>query len=338
MGADRSALRHLKHRGVQLVVAVAGVFAILASTGGSLGFPDTCIGCDLGPITFPPAVYVSPTRTIVQVGMPATFSATTTRLSNPNFQWCRVPPGGGACVRVPDGMGSTYTLASTSLADDGAGFQVTAVGNEGYAISAPATLRVSSMPALVFEDGEFVESEWTVASAPTPPQNGPSFTVARIPTGGNPGAFRRVTYNVSSVPGTVRVFHGRLPATYFPTSQGAIYVTEFSVNCRSLSPDSAGLSVKPMLEQGDRRYAALAELAGRCSPGSWSAVGETFLERGLFRLEDGPACGATEACPDFSATAAPIRFGFASGVVRNSGGAATLEHGFDNWKVTVWRR
>lgn len=340
MRTDWNALPHLKHRGAQLVVAVAGVFAILASTGGGgfPGFSDTCIGCGTGPITFPPAVYVSPTRTIVQVGMPVTFSAYTTHLSNPTFQWCRQPRDGNACVGVPGGTGSSYTLASPSLADDGADFHVTARGNEGSASSGPATLRVSSMPAVVFEDGEFVESEWIVASASTPPQNGPSFTVARIPTGGNPGAFRKVTYSVPSAPGTVRVFHGRLPATYFPTSQGAIYMVEFAVHCGSLSPDFAGLSLKPMLEQGDRRYAALAELAVRCSPGSWSAVNVEFLEREFFRLEDGPACGAAEACPDFSASAAPIRFGFASGVVRSSGGAATLQHGFDNWKMTVWRR
>jgi len=55
------------------------------------------------------------------------------------------------------------------------------------------------------------------------------------------------------------------------------------------------------------------------------------------RSPDGnPPCAAGESCPDFSATAAPMRFGY----WRISYGMTgdTIAHGIDNWKVTVWRR
>jgi hypothetical protein len=62
-------------------------------------------------------------------------------------------------------------------------------------------------------------------------------------------------------------------------------------------------------------------------PGTYAAA--DFTQVG------GPAC-AGQACPDFTATGAPIRFGFASfnatqpGIAGASGGL-----GLDNWQVTV---
>jgi hypothetical protein len=57
-----------------------------------------------------------------------------------------------------------------------------------------------------------------------------------------------------------------------------------------------------------------------------------------FVLLDGPACGAGDSCPDFSASAAPLRFGFVRNSQALAGVAGTIAHGIDNWKVTVWRR
>jgi hypothetical protein len=50
-----------------------------------------------------------------------------------------------------------------------------------------------------------------------------------------------------------------------------------------------------------------------------------------FRLFDGPACATGEACPDFSASAAPMRFGYWRIVFAAPGQSAA--HGIDNWKV-----
>jgi hypothetical protein len=54
-----------------------------------------------------------------------------------------------------------------------------------------------------------------------------------------------------------------------------------------------------------------------------------------FELLDGPVCPAGETCPDFSASAPRIRFGFVRFAQSNT---TPTVHGIDNWKVTVWRR
>jgi len=53
----------------------------------------------------------------------------------------------------------------------------------------------------------------------------------------------------------------------------------------------------------------------------------------------GPACGIGETCPDLSASAAPLRFGFMV-VVRSLAPGATQQvlNNYDNWKIKVWRR
>ena len=105
-----------------------------------------------------------------------------------------------------------------------------------------------------------------------------------------------------------------------------------------------------LLEQGGRRYTAFsaggAEAAGRCANDGaltpvWYSEVRPSLAREDFQLIDGPACGAREACPDFSATAAPLRLGMMTrAFIALAGGGTTfhLEHGIDNWKVAVWRK
>ena len=43
-----------------------------------------------------------------------------------------------------------------------------------------------------------------------------------------------------------------------------------------------------------------------------------------------------ETCPDFSASAAPMRFGYWR--ISFGGPGGSIAHGIDNWKVTVWKR
>ena len=60
-----------------------------------------------------------------------------------------------------------------------------------------------------------------------------------------------------------------------------------------------------------------------------------------FEFVDGLACAAGESCPDFSGSGAPIRLGLVGGADDRGGGVVLpvqTAHGFDNWKVTVWRR
>jgi hypothetical protein len=61
-----------------------------------------------------------------------------------------------------------------------------------------------------------------------------------------------------------------------------------------------------------------------------------------FGLVDGPACGQGESCPDFSASGAPLRFGYVSVTQLKSGltpgTTAHFAYGVDNWGLKVWKR
>jgi len=64
----------------------------------------------------------------------------------------------------------------------------------------------------------------------------------------------------------------------------------------------------------------------------------SFGAADVFRI-DGPACAASAACPDFSASGKPLKFGFVN-FNQGSTGFAGASGGFgvDNWLVKVWRR
>jgi hypothetical protein len=143
-------------------------------------------------------------------------------------------------------------------------------------------------------------------------------------------------------PSTLSVFHSSLPSSYDPAVQGAVYVIDYTDDCKLLGA-SPYASLPPftttlMLEQGARRY--LVTPAIDCGVAVWAtAKGQTSLVPSDFVLSSGPACAAGESCPDFSASAAPLRFGYArASAAPASAASAAIDHGIDNWKVTVWRR
>jgi hypothetical protein len=94
-----------------------------------------------------------------------------------------------------------------------------------------------------------------------------------------------------------------------------------------------------MIEQAGRRFVASASVM-YCSATRWTAVRRASVGAADFELVDGPACISGEACPNFSASGAPIRLGLVGGAELSSGLVPPVQtgHGFDNWKVTVWRR
>ena len=194
------------------------------------------------------------------------------------------------------------------------------------------------MSPVVFEDGDFLESDWVVTSLPSPAEGVPTFSQARVATGGNPGAFLSETYNIPATIGQVLIFHSKVSADYHPTSQGAIHLIEFTMQCKSATP-LTWVTFGPLFEQGGRRFAA--EDPRRFGTGVYCGANDWRSSGGLMSalLVAGSACGAGESCPDFSASAAPLRFGFMV-VERSIVPGATLRavNGYDNWKVSVWRR
>jgi hypothetical protein len=241
--------------------------------------------------------------------------------------------------------GATYTLAAANLSDDGAVFRVVVAGLNGIA-TAQTRLAVSSMPGVVFEDGEFLDSDWAATAVADPPLQGSTASASRVEAGGNPGAFRSLTHQLpaDAVPRSVRLFNTALLATYDPATQGAIYVIEFLEDCTNVAGTANLISFTlPMFEQAGRRYTASDDFGSGCpSPGWYGRRFSSSYRADYFLLADGPACGAGESCPNFSAGGAPIRFGFVSAGKLNdgtpSGSYPSRTGGIDNWKVTVWRR
>jgi hypothetical protein len=328
------------------VVAV-GVVAIVGSGGGFLSdvppdcFSTTCGPTNPGPV-ITPAVSISPLKQTVQAGTSAAFMAQSVGVDQPRYQWRRSADGGANYFDIAGATASTYTLSQAQFADDGALFRVDMRGslnNVVLASSNAVTLLVSSMPAVVFADGEFDPTDWSASAIADPAPNGPTHTEERSATGGLPGAFRRMVHTMTAGPSSLRVFNDKASAVYDPRVLGAIRAIDYAEDCNRISATTNTIDVASfaMFEQAGRRYVSAN---GRGCLSLWvnNFAQLPSLVVSDFRQADGPACSTGEACPDFSASAAPLQFGFARSVSRAaSAPAASIEHGIDNWKISVWR-
>lgn len=314
------------HRFATLLLVLIGVGSIVGSGGG---IPDMNSNFS-GP--FAPFVSVAPLRQTVQVGDSATFTASVGGTGPFTFQWRRDG------VDIAGATGRTYSLNSVSPGDDGSRYSVVVRNSVGADTSPAALLYVSAQRGLTYQDADFVDSDWTAAAVTDPPQNGPTHVSAQAPTAGFPDAFRRIVYEVPTGPASIRVFHASLAATYDPAQQGALYTIDYALDCNRV--DTTTLSETEamlVIEQGGRWFAPTAQ-RGLCGPYWGRLEGGSLIDADL-ELVGGPPCGAGESCPDFSVTAAPMRFGFATGVrLPPEAGAGTVTQGIDNWKATIWRR
>ena len=313
---------------VHALVVVLGITAIVGSGGG--GFPDLNFNFD-GPFA-PSFATIEPSRATVQVGATVTFTVHANGTEPFSFQWARND------ANIPGATAATYALAGANLADDGAQFSAK-VSNSVGAATAWSLLHVSSLPGVAYRDDDFAVSDWAVSAIADPATNGPTHTESQSATGGNPGAFRLIAYQVPQGSSSIRVFNTSLPSVYNPAEQGAIYTIDFARDCSAAATSTLGaISASPGFQQGSRWF------VGR--PGVWACGGtnwQTRLASSLradeFGLAAGPACSVNEACPDFSAGAAPLRFGFVSeAAVAPGATAGAITQGVDNWTVTVWRR
>lgn len=348
MRADPNVLRRLARLGMQLSIAAVGAIAIVGSGGGGF-FELDCIPfdapCDGGGGVIPPPtilkVEVVPSIATATVGGSVVFKARlNTNLSAPSYQWCRMPPGSNACADILGATSDSYTAAALNLADDGAYYLVKLTNvSPTPLVSNGARLAVSPTPAIVFQDGDFLQSDWSTSAIVSPAQNGPTYNMEHAATGGNPGAFVSVQYSMPQGTSSVRLVHAALSAVHDPSLQGAIYTIDFTEDCRGATGPYEPYTV-PMIRQAGRTYVANSLKRNYCASTAWEAAGQRgSLVASDFTLIDGPACGASESCPDFSAAGAAIQLGLVSGASVASGKpAGTAAHGFDNWRAAVWRR
>ena len=331
----------LRASALQSVIALLGLAAIVGSGGGA-AFPDTI--CDTYPdscVPPPPpgpSLGVDPPSPTVQVGSPMSLTAVVANGSGTySYQWRRSSDGGTTFDTIVGATARTYALASVNLADDGAVFMALAWQGDGTeTLQAKATLAVSATPGIVFTDHEFLVADWQ--AEPAIVAGYPSFSHAeeRVGTDGDPGAYRRMTVQVAPGSGAANVTHLSLASSYDPAIHGAIRVIDYAENCiQFAATDTDGVEPGPFFEQSGRRY-LYNHAVGSCGRGGWAPFALYGLRQQDFYQFDGPPCNAGESCPDFSATGAALHFGY----LRRSMGmpGETLQHGIDNWKVTVWRR
>jgi hypothetical protein len=241
-------------------------------------------------------------------------------------------------VAIAGATGPSYLLGGAQVSDDGAQFNVVARGANGTAVGS-AQLHVSSTPPVVFQDTEFQVANWSVATIAS--SGNPSFTALRSETGGNPDAYRLIVHRTLAGTSDLQLVHSNQLSVYDPRQSGAVYVIEFAVDCEVVSR-SPGVS--PNIPQ----YAVTLEQAGRVYQiGStltfcdtvWKTLADASVTAGASKQLTGPPCSATEMCPDLSADGAPLRFGLFTEARTASGSVeGTMQLGFDNWKVSVWRR
>jgi hypothetical protein len=313
-------------------IAALGVLTIVGSGGGMIGFPDIDFGGPYPPL--PPSARVEPSRVTVQVGATVAFTVNTIGGAAPfSYQWRRNG------VDIAGANGTTYKLVGVDLGDDSAQFEARVTAGNGVA-TATSILRVSPLPGVVYQDNEFLASDWAATAIADPAQGGPTYTASQSAPGGNPDAFRSIAYQMTPGPSAITVFQTMRSATYDPAAQGPIYTIDLAQDCNNLTTSALQnetVSAKPMFEQGGRRFAP-RQWSSACQH-IWLTARGSSMRADEFEVVAGPACGADEACPDFSVGAAPIRFGFVSGVNLPLGkDAGAITQGIDNWTVTVWRR
>jgi hypothetical protein len=324
MRAETSLRSRAARLALQVTIAVAGIIAIVGSGGGFPELDYSGIGGGSGGMA--PSVFVQPRLRTVAVGDTATFAAGVFNAQQPAYQWRRNG------VDIAGATGTTYTLVGANLGDDGAQFSIHVSASNGTA-SGTATLQVSPLPAILFQDDDFALADWSVSTISTPAIGGPAQTVSRNDTGGNPDAYRSIAYTMTTGPSSIVAFHGATGATYDPSAQGAIYGIDASVDCIKTGGGQVLLFV--MFEQAGRRYDSLLV---PCTV-VWFGGSRLSLRATDFVLADGPACAAGATCPDFSATGAPLRFGLTATSDIGAGQPATsYTQGIDNWRVGVWRR
>ncbi|MDX2132357.1 MAG: hypothetical protein SFY69_09920 [Planctomycetota bacterium] len=180
--------------------------------------------------------------------------------------------------------------------------------------------------SVTFSDGTFAPSTWGQELVTVGP--GGTSAASQVSTG-NPGFARRVQNTVEGG-GTVYAFSrfGTDQATrYNASTQGAILTVDFSIDHRFVEGVGGdGQAVRLGAKQGQTVYAAGYEVTG--SSGLWGTTTFTGLTAADFSA---PGGGGTI---DFSATGAPIRFGFIA--VNSSTGPTYLNTvDYDNFFVRV---
>ena len=203
--------------------------------------------------------------------------------------------------------------------------------------------RTGDAAATQFSDTEFAEASWQAIVVATP-LAGPEQSAVQSANGGNPLAWRRMTHRLlapAAEPLFLTVVHLKLDAVYRPAQSGAILGLDFSED-RILLPGTEGPARPPAghaaFMQAGRLYVSnvAGDFDGGFEVGQWTSATWRNLMAPDFSMVAGPPCAEGEQCPDFTPRGEPITFGYQRQSLAGSADPRfTVEHGIDNWRVTV---
>lgn len=190
---------------------------------------------------------------------------------------------------------------------------------------------------LSFEDGDFDPADWSFQLFNF--HTGGSATPSQALVGGNPDSSQEVAYTTNAATdmadnAAIYVFHAFSGAVVDPSVAGAIATVDYFWDVKAVTGGSVFSG--PALMQGGNVYvsAGLLELTGTSTVWrSVSRIGVLDVNYGRIQnlLEIDPAQD-----PDFSASGAPITFGYFSALAGGLGGGSISATGaFDNWRVDV---
>jgi alpha-tubulin suppressor-like RCC1 family protein len=193
---------------------------------------------------------------------------------------------------------------------------------------------------VVFEDTEFASATWQAIVTATP-IDGPLLSTAQAQSGGHPDAYRTMTHIMQRpLDGelTLQIVHLKLDAVYTPAARGAIDRIDYRED--RIRAEAQPLQGSFAFQQGDRLFVPnVPGDDGDPLTSQWTTARWTGLRADRFVVVAGEPCPPATPCPDFSASGAPITFGYFR---QSSAGRAdprfSVTHGIDNWRVTVFRQ
>ena len=213
-----------------------------------------------------------------------------------------------------------------------------------FGILAALTSMHAMAQTAVVSDSTFLNTDWTLSQFFV--GNAGTVTAVQDLAVGNPAPSRIVTDSVGAGPSatTESVVLGAsiyTPFTYNPAVSGAIASLNYTEDAACTSGCfGQGQSTGPAVLQGGNVY-ILCCISVITGPGltfaNHALTGLTAADFGLVSLTTAGGTSDSTQHPNFSASGAPLQFGFFRANGSSNGGAAyTLAAAIDNWQVSIF--
>lgn len=196
-------------------------------------------------------------------------------------------------------------------------------------------LASSAGASLTFQDGTFLDSDWTMQTFTTASGTASSAQASQVASGGNGGSYRSVTHQmvVSGPYALILSVHLSQSAFWDPSTQGgfaSINYTEDSLNIQALM--GTGLAI---LQDG--KHYLLRNPGLLYTQSSWGTTSRTGIVASDMYLIDSNGNLDASQNPNFSASGGVMQFGFwrGNGSGSTSSGTYTYQVGIDNWGVGI---